>query len=304
MITYKEYVQFISADGAVYNFSTSIHTLMSETGSGMAPINLLTQQAPMQHGASLMDYRLQPRTIQLLFRADGCSREEYWANRAELLNILRINRSTQITGVLRYNLPDGSVRDIDVVCDAGPAFESRSLTDWDEWAFTETLRFYAPDPTFYDPTLVTVNWSLSNPLSELDFPITFPIQFGSSVLTGQTKDVTYAGTWGAYPQIVITGPLSGFALENTTIGTKLALNYAVRKNETVTITTEPNNKTVTSSLGTNLRGAVTKDSDLTTFHIEPDPQAPSGVNHLTIAGASATSSTGVVLTYYTRYIGI
>ena len=89
------------------------------------------------------------------------------------------------------------------------------LNKWDEFGFLETLRFVAPDPTFYDPAQWSLNWSLGIVQTELEFPITFPIEFSESLIQAATNTITYDGTWLNYPMIVITGPISGFNIENT-----------------------------------------------------------------------------------------
>lgn len=199
-------------------------------------------------------------------------------------------------------LPDGTSRDIDVFISSGPIFASPT-GHWDEWGFTEALRFIAPDPTFYNPTLQTVTWSLDPGQTELEFPITFPIEF---TFTGidQTNSVSYTGTWPSFPGIVITGPLYGFKIENTDTQEIIELNHVIDAGEVVTITLDYGNKTVVSSTLGNIIGTVTLDSDLATFHIAPDPQAASGTNHFHLTGTGADANTQVVLSYYTRYIGI
>src|SRR3990167_9916197 len=102
----------------------------------MPQIEYITQRGPYQHGVTVQDYFLQPRVIQMLIRQQYCSRIKLWAGRSNILNHLRPNRQSpgQLnTGKLRKYLPDGSIRDLDVLIQEGPRFEARNLK-WDEWA--------------------------------------------------------------------------------------------------------------------------------------------------------------------------
>jgi hypothetical protein len=302
-----EFTKYFSPDGEEYSFNEDEKFLMSETGLGMPPISYIDQRGPFQHGNTIYDYRLEPRIIQLVHRRNACSRDDYWGNRADLINLVRPNRQSAgqfNLGVLRKILSTGDTRDIDVIISQGPAFEPRNLSGWDEWAFTETLRFIAPYPVFYDPTSASATWTSGVTITELDFPITFPIQFSESLLSSSGNNIAYNGTWLSYPTIEVTGPIGGFKITNDTTGEFIHLNYTVPAGDTVTISLEFGNKTVEDVAGNNLIGTVTTDSDLATFHVAPDPEAAGGVNSFSVVGAGVDANTQVVLTYYTYYIGI
>jgi len=303
---FPEYDIYIAPDGTEVRFDrTSDRFIQTFDGYGMSPIKYLEQQGAFQHGVSIYDYRLQKRVIQWTIRQNGCSRWDYWEKRGDILNLLRPNRHTVNNfgpGKLRKFLPDGTMRDIDVHLELGPIFSSPQGF-WDEWGFTEVIRFIATDPTFYDPTSGSLVWNLGPAQTQLVFPITFPIQFGYTIISG-SNTITYTGTWMTFPTITIRGPIAGLILTNTTTGEKIQLNYKVKAGETVTISLVFGNKTVTNQDGTNLIGTVSTDSDLSTFHIAPDPEAPGGVNTITASGAASSPVTRITLSYYTRYIGI
>jgi hypothetical protein len=304
-----EFTDYISPTGVVYNFDTSDRFLISEEGLGLPPINYITQKGPYQHGETLLDYRLGTRTIQLIVRQDSCNRYDYWSNRAALLDAIRPNYQLLNNfnpGTLRKKLPDGSIRSIDVVIDEGPTFVARSTDTWDEYGYTETLRFIAHDPTFYDPTKITTTWDvLVDPALPLHtaFPITFPITLGPTAYA-VTKAITYTGSWLAYPKITITGPMNGFMILNSATGEYIEINYIISAGEVVTIDLPYGNKTITSSLGTNLIGTCSTGSDLSTFHIAPTPEATGGVNTIQVEVTGTDANSKVVLDFYTRYIGI
>ena len=303
-----EFTEYIAPDGTVFPFDTIDRFLMSEEGLGMPPIEYITQKGPYQHGATLIDYRLQPRTIQLLLRQDSCSRTDYWNNRAALLNAIRPNRYVGLNygpGVLRKKFEDGKIRDIQVTIEQGPVFTARSLDRWDEYGYTETIRFIAYDPIFYDPAINTVTYATApEDFLELVFPIDFPIEFSSSYFASGSVPLTYSGTWFSFPQIVITGPQKSIDIQNLSTGERIFIDYDISNGEIVTINLDYGNKTVSNNFGTNLIGTVSTDSDLATFHIAPAPEVASGINNISVISTGNTSSSKIELKYTTRYIGL
>lgn len=333
--TILEFTQYIAPDGAIYHFETSDKFLMTETGLGMPPIDYITQRGPFQHGETVLDYRLRPRVVQLVHRRNTCSRDEYWEARADILNLLRPNRSAYgsiSTGVLRKILADGTQRDLNVMIEQGPEFAPRSLEQWDEYGIYETLRFIAHDPIFYDPEVQSVAFTVAEQ-NELVFynaitgasalSINFRRSYDPSVsdvppptdlgrglvfaygIINQSISITYVGTWLAYPTLVITGPLSGGTITNAATGEKLHFNYDVADGETVTVNLNYGEKSVTNQNGRNLIHTLTYDSDLSTFHLAPAPEVTGGVNTLNIFGANVLAGrTSITVQYNTRYIGI
>lgn len=299
-----EFWSYRAPDGTVYDLtvpSTAGRWVISASGEGLPPIDYITERGPAQHGATVTDFFLQPRVIQLLVRQQACSRGGYWENRAALLNGLRPNRQLTPTAVqpgqLKFRLSTGAYRAFDCFLTEGPVFEPRQPNRWDEWAFQEVLKFTAFNPVAYDPTVHAVAFLLP---TQLVFPIIFPIIFGG---LNDTEVITYAGTWLEYPTIVLTGPMTNPIIQNLATGEMLALTYTIPAGVSVTITLGYGNKTVTDSLGNNLIGTVTTDSALGSFHLAPDPEAAGGVNPINVSANSVGAGGSVVLSYYDRYLG-
>jgi hypothetical protein len=248
-----------------------------------------------------------------MHRRAASNRLGYWDNRADTLNLLRPNRQLQNAfglGVLRKIIPGIGTRDIDVLAQQGPVFGAQGIDSLDDYGWTETIRFIAPDPTFYDPTLQSVIWAIDVLLGKIYYSasalteLKYPYFYGLDIISG-TVSVTYTGTWLTYPTIYFVGPLNQPVIENVTTGEKIQLTYNIANGETVTVSLQFGNKTVTNNFGTNLIGTVTTDSDLATFHIAPDPEAAGGVNVLNVSGGGGIAGiTQVRMTYNTRYIGI
>jgi hypothetical protein len=304
-----EFTDYITPTGVVYNFDLDDRFIMSEEGLGLPPIEYITQKGPFQHGETLVDFRLKPRTIQMIIRQDTCDRYAYWSARAALLDAIRPNYNSLnnlASGTLRKKLPDGTIRSINVAIEEGPIFVARSPDTWDEFGYTETLRFIAHDPTFFDPTSIATTWdALVDPAlpAHTVFPITFPITLGPTAYA-VAKTITYTGTWLTYPTITITGPMNGFLILNSATGEYIELNYIIASGEVVTISLPYGNKTITSSLGTDLIATCLTSSDLSTFHLAPAPEAANGINTIQVEVTGTDANSKVVLSHNTRYIGI
>lgn len=301
-----EFDLYIAPDGTEFNLNDWNGTwLLGGDGYGMPPIKYHTSHGPFQHGETPIDFFLQPRVIQFQFRAQACTREKYYTLRNSVLDMLRPSRqnlNTFVPGTLRKVLADGRTRDISVFVDSGPTY-AWSNENWDEWGSINTLRFIAFDPTFFDPTSASASFTFT-PITNLVFPITFPIAFGTTVINN-TVSITYTGTWMVYPTIVLVGPLAGITITNETIDEMIRFNYSIPAGRTVTMDLAYGAKTVEDDLGNNLIGSISSDSDLATFHIAPDPEAPGGVNVIRALGAGTLAgATQITLEYYTRYIGI
>jgi len=302
-----EWWEIITADGLRYRLENfSGRWVINLSGDGMPPIRYLAQRGPFQDGVTVTDFFLEPRTVELVLRDGRCTRQQYWDARALALDRLRPNRSTNgaiMPARLRKILPDGTKRDLEVFVDDGLRFTTPTApAGWDEFAFEEPIRLFAPDPTWFSPTEVDVVFTLATQ-SQLVFPITFPITFGTGILS-VSQNITYAGSWPSFPVITLQGPLNGPSITNVTIGEEITLAYDIPLGETVTIDLEYGRKTVVNNLGTNLIGTVDSGSELGTWRLEVDPRAPGGVNDIQVTGSDADANTAVSLAYFTRYIGL
>jgi len=302
-----EFDYLITADGETHNLRSLGGIFMMQSGGfGMPDIEYLTERGPLQDGATLLTYRLRQRVVQYMFRGQGCNRQQYWDLREKLLDWTRPNRhsaSTLTPATLRKIRPDGSMRDLDVFVEAGPTFDISGLDRWDEAGFTDTIRFVAHNPLLYDPAVQSRAVVL--PLStQLVFPITFPIYFGLGTID-DTFVIPYLGTWDEFPTITISGPINGAIIENISTGEILQFDYNIPQGVTVTINLAYGQKTATDGSGNNYIGLLTPDSDLTTFHLAPNPVVAGGNNVLRVQGGGARyGHTSVVVSYYNRYIGM
>lgn len=296
-----ERYEWIGPDGAKYNLhSMGNVSLLHEQGAGMPPIEYVTQRGPFQDGETVTDVFLRPRLVQLLLRVNTRSRAQYWNARDTLVRMLSPQRASPIgIGHLRYYLPNGTVRQLDAVIQTGPKFEPRAGDTWDEWSLQEVLQFTAHNPLWYDPTARTL--IVQGGQGQLTFPFIFPFSFSG---LDSTLNVLYAGSWKAFPTIVINGPITGPTITNESTGELILLNYALSAGQQITINLQPNNKSVTLSDGTNLIRYVDGTSSLTTFHLEPSPGVTGGNNVLHLTGSGATTATYFQVTWNDQFLGI
>ncbi len=309
-----EFTEYTSPDGKTIHLDRlPVGIVMSdETGMGMPDVRWISQQSPFQHGVTIYDYRLQQRTIQMTIRKNTCSRDDYWTARNTILDALRPNRQyfgQFALGTLLKTFPDGRKRAIDVLVDQGPVFTGKVQGRWDEFSFMDTVRFIAPDPTFYDPTQVQYSRIFACSgyhVLPFSFENNAEMTFDDEGDYAANWDVTYIGTWHSYPTFVITGPLSNVVIWNLTTEKKIDISsYDILSGETVTVVLDFGNKAITSDVNGNIISYVSSDSDLVDFYVACDPEAPDGENNITVFGDGAlTGSTEIYLRFYTRYIGI
>lgn len=294
----KERYELRMPDGEIHRLENGASAyVLSIEGEGIPPIEYVTQRGVYQHGETVRDYFLRPRTVQIVARKNFCDRITYWAGRTGLIDGVRPNRSlTPAPTVLRKYLPDGAKRDLDVRIAEGPAFAARDIGRWDEWSYQEVLRFIAHDPTWYDPTLQGA--VLTSAQEQLVFPATFPIVFDSFQ---QTAIITYVGNWLTLPTIIINGPIENPVIRNETTDEQIELSTTIQAGESAVIDLRYGVKTITHSSGANLMGYLSGTSDLGTFHLTP---ANGGSNVIRVYGSESTNATNFTLQWYNRYIGI
>jgi hypothetical protein len=303
-----EFTKYISPDGEIYNFDNQFNKfLLSGIGNmGMPDINYRTERGPFQDGSTPLGFVLEPRVVTMSHRFNGGCRQEYWDNRAEMLNALRPNRQAIgefETGELVKVLPDGTERRLLVLVQEGPRFPGIVRGRWDEFSAQDVINFIAHDPIFYDPNQCQQELTFASGQDELDFPIEFSIQFSSDGSV-PTDTITYLGTYKSFPTILMVGPLTDPIVNNITTQEKIKYEGTIAAGRTVVINLEFGNKTITDDLGNNLIGNLSTDSDLANFHLEPHPGAEDGVNQIGVAANATTANSRIAMSWFSRYIGI
>lgn len=275
--------------------------LLAYGNLGASPTQFITRRGYRQNGATEVDFLLQPRTITVeLWHSPACDRQTYWDTRQELHNFLRPNRNGPLTFTLQT--PDGEERSITVRADPGLVFPSQNNNN--NWNIQEQMDFVAYDPTFFDSAQTVMALS-SITQTQLIFPITFPITFGTSDVFLTTGTITYLGTWKTYPLITLTGPYTRANIQHVGLGINISLSTAILQGETRIIDLTPGAQSIVDGSGVNKFSDLGTGSDLVDFAIYPDPEVAGGLQTITaqlvdgVAGISTAS-----IAYYDRYFGL
>lgn len=315
LVSNHEKIQYISPDGISYNLhDPAKKSIIQMEGWGMPAAEIAETRGPFQHGSDPLTIRMPKREIVMSIRHNGCNRNEYWGNREGLIDALRLNRTSlnnPSPGKLRWYRADGKIRQADVLILQGPKFNP-STSGWDEYNYTDELRFLAHNPILYDPRQVTESFDDlgCTIIEELVMPFSFG---GGSVVFGGTTcnatnilSVNYMGNWQEYPTIELYGPADNFSITHGQTGLKIELeDYSVLAGDKVTFDLLYGRKFVTLfSTGENLLGYISEDSSLGSFAIEPDPVVAGGINDFTVSIDNGTGDTLVIFKYYNRFIAI
>jgi len=104
------------------------HSMLSSAkGFGMPPIRIIEQRGPLQHGTTVLDYRYEPRVIQVVINQRLACRTDLVERRWWLVDLLRPSRVFPSSGaarplIYRRWLPGGKViRGTDLELTAGSA---------------------------------------------------------------------------------------------------------------------------------------------------------------------------------------
>lgn len=269
-----------------------------ESGLGMAPVLRERQQGPQQHGVSNRGFRLGARMFTLIFGMRGATLAELSDKRAQLVALLAPS-NTPVT--CRWELDNGAVRQCDAYYASDLAYPSQDRLGLYQRV---GVGFEALEPTFYDPTGVSISFGIAASGGSFAVPLAIPWAIGNSAI-GQTTSVTYPGSWRVSPLVTIVGPITNPVVENLTTGEKLDFTgTTIAAGDSYVIDTRYSVATVTDAGGVDRTANLSDDSHLTTFHLASASDAPGGINDLVVTGTAATASTQVYVQFYPRYLGL
>jgi hypothetical protein len=290
-----------TADGQTYILNDGVSRWVSVPtpgNLGLPPFKAVTERGYKQNRENEVSLYLQPRTLQITFQHNGCSREEYWQMRAALLDICRPNRE----GLAVYTfINEARVKRAIQGRIQSPTFAESDIEEWKEWEFNEPIQIDCYDPTFYDPDIKQASFVHTAADPALVFPAAFPIYFDSAI-DAYNAAIAYHGTWETFPILIVTGQAQGIIMEHEDLGLFIYFLGTVAVGETLTI--DLRNRTVESDLKGNRFTELAPISDLTSWRLLPAPQVSGGVNNIQIGIDGITPETTVTLRFYERYIGI
>jgi len=210
--------------------------LSGHVGLGMQTAAPIGERSPAIDGVTYYGIYTPAREIVL-------GLEMQYTTQADLIAAERALRSTvspYITSASTYVQTYGTfrvirgsaTRDIDALC---VGYEEVS-TDREVFHAKRVLRFWCPDPFFYDPTLQTGSYAM--PVSSgLSIPLSIPVSLAAAAATGSIY-VTNAGDADTWPTIVIDGPSDNPVITNVTTNRLIDITQAMDANDTLTIDME------------------------------------------------------------------
>jgi len=286
-------------------------------GWGLPPMHRFTSRGPQQHGETNIDFRLDPRIINLVGGTVRDTQSSIADARRRLMGIFKPSNAAIL---LRWDLANGSVRQIDAFYSDGMSLPLGHVTAgrvssqnqsgqtplYGEALYQRTaIELVCPDPTFYDPTAHVVTITNTSFGSGLTVPMPVPFSIGASSMN-VSQAIAYDGDWLAYPVLRLIGPLTDPVIRNTTTGEVLDFTGAtINAGDYWDIDLGYAAKTVTDAAGTSQIGALVDGSDLATFHLAATPTADAPYsNTLTLVAGGANSVSSLRVTYYSRFIGL
>ena len=270
--------------------------LLSYDGVGMPAFHRLIERGPLQHGITDVGYRLDERTIILVLGIYAGNEADFYDKRSELLNLFKPDT---VEGVLKFEISTGegtTVRAIKGHLASGLEFVGDDKLEY----FQKTaLVIKCPDPAWYDPEGVSVDFNISGGSDAMYVPMPVPMLVGASSIDA-VYPVDYGGSVESFPVITIQGPITDCVITNNTTGDKLDFTgLTIGSSDIYTIDLRYGHKTVVDQSGASKLDKLTNDSDLATFCLVPDT-----VNSISVTGTGATSDTSINLAFFERFIGI
>lgn len=274
--------------------------VQDEDGFGLPPSNLIIDEAPLQHGTLVRDFRLRPRMIFLGVWLKADTEADHYDRREEMIAALKLSATANR---LRYTFSDGSQKQIDFFYSRGLSFSTRSRAMYKQ---KSAIALYCPDPLWYDPNGYSIAFSQVGGTDSMVVPNAVPHTVGGSLALQEVRQISYAGTWRSFPHIIrISGPIANPIITNVTLSKKLDFTgTTIASNDYYEIDLRFGYKTVKNKAGTNKIADLTNDSDLADWHIGADPEVPGGDNSIRATGSGAGESTKVEISYNEMFLGI
>jgi len=272
-----------ATSGLIYNY-------LGDQGFGLAPLHRITQRGPMQQGDTDVDFRLDPRILQLPIFVNTTSIDDYYTARGRLLSVFTPSNTT---GRLTVTTSAWS-RTIDVKVLGGLSFDTDPKVGY---GLRAVIQLRADDPTWYDAEPHAIAGTSGIAGTATAYPVIYPRTYGTANIN-TTTNFNYDGTWQTYPIITAVGPITGLVITNNTTGQVISTTGAIAAGRTYTYDLRYGKKTVYDDLGNNQISTISASSSLATWSIVV------GTNSISIAASSSAAPAEVDIIYYTRFVGI
>lgn len=231
MVTQNNWFYYIDTNDVQILLNDHVNTFfLEEDGFGLDGVEPIAERVAFEHGLLPIGVYLPEREILLrigILAQDDAS----WREQDDRLNRLCSPFLDEAEpGILRRVYVGGLTRDIKAWLTGyakpsagreGPAYGER------------LLKFWCPDPFFYDPVPTEFNYGLSGS-GGLTFPITYDLTYPESNIN-DICTVNNLGDVKAFPLIYIYGPLRNPQINNLTTNNQMQITQTLAVGEHIII---------------------------------------------------------------------
>lgn len=232
-----ELFSYIDPNGVETLLNDGEYRLLSRhIGLGMQTAAPIAERTPALDGVAFYGLYTSPREVVLALQMhyttqDGLIIAERLLRSLVSPYITSISTQQRELGSLRV-MRASATRDIDALC---VAYDEVS-TDREVFTARRVLRFWCPDPFWYDPVLASAAWAM--PVSSgLSIPLSIPVSIAAAAATASIF-VTNLGDVDTWPVIQVDGPSDNPTITNVTTGKIMAITQAMDTGDHITIDME------------------------------------------------------------------
>lgn len=291
----------ISVTVAGVNYSLDDGTycrFIGADGLGNPPSRRFSYRGSNQHGVTDYDFRLDPRIFTIVLEIEGTSLNDLYDKRTQLINILG---PTPTNIPLVFKFQTNTTKYIEAY-----SWDEGQMGYQDKEGFTQRVVwvFEAPNPVFYDNNPGAITLGLGGGAGTFEVPTPVPTGVGASV-ADLTIPITYAGSWRTQPFMRLTGPITNPVITN--LETDEILDFTgttIAAGDYYEINPRFGKQTVKDSYGNNKIDDLSEDSDLSTFHLGPNPEVGGGYNVIQLTGTAINGNSYFEMYWVNYYKGI
>jgi len=265
---------------------------------GIAPVTRITQRGPFQDGDTDIDYRLNPRIINLPI-VIPCSSYDTYADARVLIN--RLFAPGNDTSTLRQKIEIGRLYALDQSIDVKISGAVMDSTPTDS-NLRAVIQLRADDPTWYKSTQDVAQLTQTQFGTPTPYPKPYPVPYGAASVNNILA-IGYSGSVVAYPILQCIGPLTNLVIADGS-GRIISFTDTIPALNTWTVDLRYGRKTITDQNGVNKFSSLSITSDIVNFGIYPDPVFTAGVQTFSVSATATTNDSIVNMFWYERYVGI
>lgn len=271
--------------------------LSGSVGWGIAPTTRITQRGPFQDGDSDIDYRLNPRIINLPIVIPCSSFPEHANARTYVNKLFSPGNDTATLRQFIDESPYAFDQSIDVKI-AGATMDSTP----NDFNVRAVIQLRADNPTWYSTTQEVIQLTQLQFGTPTPYPKPYAVPYGANTVNNILA-ITYEGDVVSYPILQCIGPLSGLVISDGA-GRVISFDDTIPALNTWTVDLRYGQKTVIDQDGINRFSSLSITSDMLSFGLYPDPVFTSGVQTFSTSATGTNNDSMVILYYFERYIGV